>query len=95
MDETKRLLAGMEKHLGNRDYLAGSYSIADIAIYPWLKATNLIGIVLAEDYPKIAQWADQIAARPAVQRAYAVGEATRENQKMDGSMPKVSVFANS
>ncbi|MFN5137252.1 MAG: hypothetical protein ACK5HK_03280 [Pseudanabaena sp.] len=50
---------------------------------------------MAEDYPKIAQWADQIAARPAVQRAYAVGEATRENQKMDGSMPKVSVFANS
>ncbi|MFO0310569.1 MAG: glutathione binding-like protein [Pseudanabaena sp.] len=35
MNETKRLLGVMEKHLANRDYLAGSYSIADIAIYPW------------------------------------------------------------
>ncbi|MFN4795074.1 MAG: hypothetical protein ACK5AW_08745 [Pseudanabaena sp.] len=59
------------------------------------KATNLIEIVLAEDYPKIAQWADQIAARAAVQCAYAVGEATRENQKMDGSIPKASVSTNS
>ncbi|MFN5262350.1 MAG: glutathione binding-like protein [Pseudanabaena sp.] len=38
MNETKRLLGVMEKHLANRDYLAGSYSIADIAIYPWQKS---------------------------------------------------------
>ncbi len=71
MNEAKRLLRVMDSRLGETEYLAGEYSIADIACWPWIRGTRLIGIGLAE-YPNLDRWYRAIEARPAVQRGGAV-----------------------
>ncbi|TWT04075.1 glutathione S-transferase N-terminal domain-containing protein [Reyranella sp. CPCC 100927] len=67
--ESRRLLEVLEYRLKQSgDYLAGDYSIADIACYPWASGTGLIGIDIAA-FPAVAAWLARIKARPAVQRA--------------------------
>lgn len=71
-NEVKRLYGVLDKQLGSHPYVAGEYSIADMACYPWVQmAYGLIGISLA-DYSNVARWLEAIAARPAVKRAAAV-----------------------
>ena len=71
-NETKRLYGVMDKQLATSAYIAGrSYSIADIAIFPWLRNWHNQGIDWA-DFPHLKEWFDRIAARPAVQRGVAV-----------------------
>jgi GST-like protein len=71
-NEVKRLHGVMEKRLGESEWLgADEYSIADIAIWPWLRNSERIGIDWAE-FPRLKAWFDRIAARPAVQRGIAV-----------------------
>jgi GSH-dependent disulfide-bond oxidoreductase len=60
-----------DRHLAGSEYMADSYSIADIACYPDVRLHGKLGIGL-EDYPNLNRWHDAIAARPAVQRAWAV-----------------------
>jgi GST-like protein len=70
--ETGRLYGVMNKRLADREFLAGDYSIADMACYPWVlpeRQKQDIG-----DFPHLARWKDAIAERPAVQRAYAITE---------------------
>jgi GST-like protein len=68
-NEAKRLYCVMDKRLGSSKYIAGpEYGIADIAIFPWLRSWKNQGIDWA-DYPHLKGWFDEIAARPAVQRA--------------------------
>ena len=67
-NEAKRLYGVMDKRLGKHKYIAGSsYSIADIAIFPWLRSWKNQGIDWV-DFPNLKGWFDEIAARPAVQR---------------------------
>jgi GST-like protein len=67
-NEAKRLYGVMDKRLGQHKYIAGaSYSIADIAIFPWLRSWKNQGIDWV-DFPNLKGWFDEIAARPAVQR---------------------------
>jgi GSH-dependent disulfide-bond oxidoreductase len=87
-DEVKRLLRVMETQLHDREYLTGQYSIADMACYPWIKSADLINIELS-DYPKVADWVARIATRPAVQRAYEVGEVIKGEQQMDEEARRV------
>src|SRR6266480_7550881 len=71
-NEVKRLHGVMEKRLSEAAYFGGSeYSIADIAIFPWLRASERNGIDWAE-FPRVKKWFDGIGARPAVQRALKV-----------------------
>jgi GST-like protein len=71
-NETKRLYGVMDKQLTTHKFMAGnSYSIADMAIFPWLRNWQNQGIDWA-DYPHLKQWFDTIAARPAVQRGVQV-----------------------
>ena len=71
-NEAKRLYGVMDKQLASNKFIAGkTYSIADMAIFPWLRNWQNQGIDFA-DYPHLKQWFDQIAARPAVQRAVQV-----------------------
>lgn len=73
-DETRRLYGVMDGVLAQRPYLAGdSYSIADVATYPWLmpKVRELHQMTI-EDFPHLHDWVERIAARPAVQRGSAV-----------------------
>jgi GST-like protein len=60
-------LQRLDKELGRREYLAGEYSIADIATYPWVWRHEIHEVKL-EDFPNVKRWFDAIAARPAVKR---------------------------
>ena len=71
-NETKRLYGVMDKQLSTHKFMAGNtYTIADMAIFPWLRNWQNQGIDWA-DYPHLKQWFDTIAARPAVQRGVQV-----------------------
>jgi len=71
-NEVKRLHGVMERKLSETAYIAGTeYSIADMSIFPWLRSSERNGIDWAE-FPKVKDWFDRIAARPAVQRALKV-----------------------
>ena len=71
-NEAKRLYGVMDKQLATRKFIAcNQYSIADIAIFPWLRSWENQGIDWA-DYPHLKRWFDLIAARPAVQRGVSV-----------------------
>jgi GST-like protein len=69
--EAARLFQVMEDQLQRREYLAGEYSIADIATYPWIMRHFNFGVAL-EEYPAVKRWTDRIGARPAVQRGMEV-----------------------
>jgi len=86
-NEAKRLYGVMDKRLGTSRYIAAdSYTIADIAIFPWLRSAANQGVDWA-DYPALKRWFDEIAARPAVQRGVAVlaerRSTTRTQQERD------------
>jgi len=66
-NETKRIYGVMDRRLGEVPFLAGDYSIADMAVFPWTRSWERQGVVLS-DYPKVKAWFDAIAARPAVQK---------------------------
>ncbi len=69
--ETRRLYGVLDRRLAERDYLAGDYSIADIATFPWVARHDWQEVAL-EDFPNVKRWFDAIAARPAVVRGLAV-----------------------
>ena len=71
--ETARLYGVLDRRLADREYVAGDYSIADIAIYPWIVPHTRQQQNLA-DFPNVQRWFATIQARPAVQRAYALVE---------------------
>jgi GSH-dependent disulfide-bond oxidoreductase len=71
-NEAKRLYGVMDKQLGKTKFIAGNqYSVADVAIFPWLRSWKNQGIDWA-DYPALKHWFDKVEARPAVQRAVQV-----------------------
>jgi GST-like protein len=69
--EAKRLYGVMDKRLGETEYLAGDYSIADIATWPWVSRYDFQTIDLNE-YPNVKRWYLKIAKRPAVEKGYHV-----------------------
>lgn len=66
-DELLLLYRIMDRRLREAPFLAGNYSIADIAAYPWLFRHAMQGIDMAT-LPRVASWMDRVAARPAVQK---------------------------
>jgi len=68
--ETGRLYAVLDRRLAEREFVAGPYTIADMACYPWIHPERQ-GQDL-EAFPHLKRWREAIAARPAVQRAYAL-----------------------
>jgi GST-like protein len=73
VNETGRLYAVLDRRLADREYIAGAYSIADMACYPWVVPYQAQGQDLA-DFPHLRRWFEAIAARPATARAYAKAE---------------------
>jgi GST-like protein len=73
VDETNRLYGVLDRRLAGRDFLADAYSIADMAAYPWIVPYERQGQTL-EDFPHLKRWFEAIRARPAVVRAYEIGE---------------------
>lgn len=66
--ETHRLYGVMDKRLADAEFLAGDYSIADMAVYPWIEVRWLHEIDI-DRYPHVKRWYETVGARPAVQRA--------------------------
>ncbi len=73
-NESLRLLNILNKHLADNEYLAGDYSIADIATYPWAVAYDYIGVDI-DGLDHLQDWLDRIGQRPAVQKGMAIPEA--------------------
>lgn len=69
VNETNRLYGVLNRRLADREYVAGEYSIADMASYPWIVPYERQGQNL-EDFPHLKRWFNTIAARPATIRAY-------------------------
>ena len=88
-NESKRLYAVLDRRLAEREYVAGEYSIADIAIMPWLRYPERQGVEIA-DYPNVRRWRDSIAARPAVQRGLQLlADRSRRSSQMDDKQREV------
>ncbi len=69
--ETSRLYGVLNKHLADREFIAGEYSIADMACYPWIVPHERQSQDLAQ-FAHLSRWFSAIQARPATQRAYAL-----------------------
>jgi GST-like protein len=69
-DEAKRIMGVMNTELANGYYLAGEFSIADIATYPWVKAVTSTDETFLSAYPNLERWYKAIDEMPAVKKAY-------------------------
>jgi GST-like protein len=69
LKETNRLYGVLNKRLADRKFMAGDYSVADMATYPWIVPYERQGQKL-EDFPHLKRWFESIRSRPAVVRAY-------------------------
>lgn len=79
--ETLRLAGVLDKQLGDREFICGDYSIADIATFPWINALNRIEEydrtksltdIKLDNYPHVKRWLEKLQQRPEVQRGMAV-----------------------
>ena len=77
LKETARIYGVLNRRLGDEEYLAGDYSIADIATWPWIARYPRQRMEL-KDYPNLMRWYKEIANRPAVQRGYDVPNKVEE-----------------
>lgn len=94
VNETGRLYAVLDKRLNDREFVAGNfYSIADIAIYPWIVPYKRQGQKL-EDFPNLKRWFEAIHIRPATSRAYEKAEAFKE-QTLDIEKSRALLFNQS
>jgi len=90
--ETNRLYGVLDKHLEGREFIAGQYSIADMACYPWAVAHDWHHVDL-DGFPNVQRWHDAIRQRPAVIKAYALGEQYKRKTEMTPEMKKI-LFGN-
>src|SRR5436853_7014785 len=77
-NEVNRLYCVLNKRLADRAFVAGDYSIADMAIYPWIVPYERQGQNIA-DFPHLKRWLETVRARPAVERAYEKANAVKPN----------------
>ena len=78
-NECNRFYGVINKRVADREFLAGDYSIADMAAWPWTRSYKNQGQDL-DEFPNMKRWFERMEARPAVQRAVLVGQAEREKQ---------------
>lgn len=93
VNETGRLYAVLNKQLADREFIAGSYSIADIAAYPWIVPYERQSQKL-EDFPHLKRWFETIQARPATIRAYEKAEEFK-NQNLNDEQSRKLLFNQS
>jgi len=88
VNETNRLYGVLNKRLADREFVAGEYSIADMASYPWIvpherQQQNL------DDFPHLKRWFEAIKARPATERAYALATPINQAPTMSEEAKKI------
>jgi GST-like protein len=87
--ETNRLYGVLDRRLEEREFIAGGYSIADMACYPWIVPHEAHKQKLG-DFPNLQRWFEAVKARPATIRAYARGEEVRpSNVPMTDEQKKI------
>ncbi len=89
-NETRRLYGVLDTQLEDNEFLAGDYSIADIANWSWVRVYKFAGIDL-DEFPHLNRWLDQLEARPALIRGAAVPHQTNVNSQ---EVVEESVSAN-
>jgi GSH-dependent disulfide-bond oxidoreductase len=77
-NETNRLYGVLNKRLADRDFIAGPYSIADMASWPWIVGHAMFGQDL-DTFPNLKAWYERVRDRPAVQKGFAAGAELRQN----------------
>ena len=87
-DEAHRLYGVLNRRLDGRDFVAGDYSIADMALIGWAKGYGRRDIAIAE-FPHVKRWIDAMLARPAVSKGLALGEDKHSNLATDKEAQKV------
>jgi GST-like protein len=87
VNETARLYAVLDIRLAGREFVAGDYSIADMACYPWIVPHKRQNQDL-DQYPNLKRWFEAIRARPAVERAYEKGKAISAQPVVDEEAKK-------
>jgi GST-like protein len=87
-NEVNRLYGVLDKRLADREFVAGAYSIADMAIWPWASLWKNQGQDIAE-FPHMAAWLDRMHARPAVQAGRGVAAELRRNVAEDRDAQKI------
>jgi GSH-dependent disulfide-bond oxidoreductase len=87
--ESRRLFEVLDGQLGKSQFLAGDYSIADIATYPWVRAYEWSQLSI-DGLPHLKRWLDQISARPAVQRGLNVPPAAPPSEEDDKTRVKAA-----
>jgi GST-like protein len=94
-NEAKRLYGVLDKRLKDREWVAGEYSIADMAIGPWAKLWERQGQDIGE-FPHVKRWLDAFLARPAVQAGLKVSSEKRDPSSQQMKDPKVQeiLFGN-
>jgi glutathione S-transferase len=83
-NEVRRLFGVLDTRLGASTYLAGDYSIADIATYPWVAGHAWVGVDV-DDRPHLQRWLADIAQRPAVQRGMAIPPRGNPTDQIDAA----------
>ena len=86
--ETNRLYGVLNKRLAGREFIAGDYSIADMAAYPWVVPHEAQGQNLS-DFPHLKRWFETIEDRPATVRASALGQSFSNNSPMTEEAKKI------
>jgi GST-like protein len=87
--EAERIYRVLDRRLGEAEYLADEYSIADIAVFPWIQSPEKQGQNLS-DFPNVERWFNAIRARPAVQRGIAVLRDVREKMRAEDAARKAA-----
>jgi GST-like protein len=88
IDETSRLYKVMDNRLADREFLAGDYSIADMACYPWVVPYKVHGQDL-DQFVHLKRWFESIRTRPAVERAYALAATINTAAPMSDEAKKI------
>jgi GST-like protein len=88
INETNRLYGVLNHRLADREFVAGDYSIADMAVYPWIVPYQRQGQKL-EDFPHVKRWFESIAARRAVKAAYERAKAINTQPTMSDAAKKI------
>jgi GSH-dependent disulfide-bond oxidoreductase len=91
VNETNRLYGVLNKRLADREFVAGAYSIADIASYPWIVSHEKQGQNL-NDFPHLKRWFETIKARPATVRAYEKAAAINQTPSVSSEESRKILF---
>ena len=87
-EETKRLYSVLDERLSRVEYIAGEYSIADIATWPWINAYDWVRLDL-EDFPNLVRWRAAVGERPAVIKGSGIPASPEEEETEEEKIRRI------